>query len=244
MTSVSFSLNPITLANLLTNAVEISKESSAIDHPPLVMLAYQPAADNSVGTLIAYSCGRYAASRGVLRLEGLPSSESISLSITRDHAAELSSALRKTSRAADTRVGLAMHAEAVSGVHPETGAVTWGNLIVAYGDKQLGHLHDADGHGRFDQVWSRIDDLAADPGDSVAGVALMVGVLNRLSKLKGVGEVADIRTTPLAGCVAIKMGAGFVALLGEINRGSYVTGGRFADGPGSAEQLWPQQHAT
>lgn len=239
MPSVSFSLNPITLANLLTNAVEISKEAARVDHPPLVMLAYQPAADNSAGTLLAYSCGRYAASRGLLLLEGLPSGEAISLSITRDHAAELSTALRRTSRAADTRVGVAMHNEAVSGVHPETGATTWGNLVVAYGDKQLGHLHDADVHGKFDGAWQRIDDLASATGDKVAGLALHVGVLNRLSKLKGVGEVADIRSTPLAHCVAVKLGSGFVALLGEVNRGSFVSGGRHGDGPGSAEQLWP-----
>jgi len=239
MTSVSFSLNPITLANMLTNAVEISKEAARIDHPELVMLAYQPAADNSAGTLLAYSCGRYAASRGLLRLEGLPSSESISLSITRDHAAELSSALRKTSRAADTRVGVAMHAEPVSGVHPDTGAQTWGNLVVAYGDKQLGHLHDADPHGKFDGVWQRIDDLAGATGDPIAGLALHVGVLNRLSKIKGGGEVADIRSTPLAHCVAVKLGSGFVALLGEVNRGSYIVGGKHGDGPGGPEQLWP-----
>ena len=240
MAGVSFSINPIALANLLTNAVEISKEAARVEHPDAILLAYQPNADSSAGMLLVYGCGRYAAGRGVAVIDGiLPSQESVSLSITRDHAAELSTALRKTSRAADTRVGVALHAEAVAGIHPETGAATWGNLVVAYGDKQLGHLHDADPSGKYDNIWSRVDDLAGEAGDSVAGTALMVGVLNRLSKLKGVGEVADIRSTPLPGCLAVKLGAGFVALLGEVNRGSYLRGGRFGDGPGTAEQLWP-----
>jgi hypothetical protein len=232
-------MNPITLANMLTNAVEISKEAARIEMPDSVLLAYQPSPDGTVGMLVVYGCGRYAAGRTVASLEGLPSSEAISLSITRDHAAELSSALRKTSRAADTRVGVALHEQPVEGVHPETGSPTWGNLVVAYGDKQLGHLHDSDPHGKYENTWARIDDLAAMIGDPIAGVALHVGVLNRVSKLKGVGEVADLRTTPLPGVVAAKLGAGFVALLGEVNRGSFVAGGRWGDGPGRAEQLWP-----
>ena len=232
-------MNPITLANMLTNAVEISKEAARIEHPQSLLLAYQPSPDGTVGQLLVYGCGRYAAGRTVVSLEGLPSSEAISLSITRDHAAELSSALRKTSRAADTRVGVALHESPVEGVHPDTGAPTWGNLVVAYGDKQLGHLHDSDPHGKYDAIWSRVDDLAATTGDPVAGVVLHVGVLNRVSKMKGVGEVADLRTTPLTGVVAAKLGEGFVALLGEVNRGSYMVGGRFGDGPGRPEQLWP-----
>jgi hypothetical protein len=239
MTAVSFSMNPITLANMLTNAVEISKEAANIEAPDSLLLAYQPSPDGRVGTLVIYGCGRYAAGRTVASLDDLPSSEAISLSITRDHAAELSSALRKTSRAADTRVGVALHEQAVEGIHPETGSPTWGNLVVAYGDKQLGHLHDSDPHGKLDQVWSRVDDLAAATGDPVTGVLLHVGVLGRLTKMKGTSsEVADVRTTPMPGVVAVKMGAGFVALLGEVNKASFLAGGRFGDGPGRPEQLW------
>jgi hypothetical protein len=238
--SVSFSINPITLANMLTNAVEISKETARIEHPQSLLLAYQPSPDGKVGQLLVYGCGRYAAGRTVASLEGLPSDEAISLSITRDHAAELSTALRKTSRAADTRVGVALHSEAVEGVHPETGAPTWGNLVVAYGDKQLGHLHDSDVHGKYDNVWQRVDDLAAATGDPIAGVALHVGVLNRVSKLKGVGEVADLRTTPLPGVIAAKLGTGFVALLGEVNKQAFISGGRHGEGPGTKEQVWSQ----
>lgn len=238
MTAVSFAINPITLANMLSNAVEISKEGPNIDGVSAILLAYQPAPDGLVGQVLVYGCGRYAAGRSTAHSEGLPSVESISVSIARDYAAELSSVLRKSSRAIDARVGVAIHEQAVEGVHPETGASTWGNLIVAFGDKQLGHLHDADVHGRFDQVWSRVDELASSAGDSVAGVTLQVGVLSRLSKLKGVGDIADVRSTPLAGVVAIKLGANQVVLLGEVNKSAFESGGRWGTGPGGADQLW------
>jgi hypothetical protein len=238
MSSVSFAINPITLANMLSNAVEISKEGPNIDGVDAVLLAYQPAADGRVGQVIVYGCGRYAAGRSTAQTEGLPSVESTSVSIARDYAAELSSQLRKSSRAADARVGVAIHEQAVEGVHPETGAATWGNLIVAFGDKQLGHLHDADPAGRYDQVWARVDELASSTGDPVAGVTLQVGVLGRLGKLKGVGDIADIRSTPLPGVVGVKLGADYVALLGEVNKASYIAGGRWNSGPGKKEDVW------
>jgi len=237
--AVSFAINPISLANMLTNAIEISKEGANIEGVDAILLAYQPAPDGLRGMVIVYGCGRYAAGRSTAYTEGLPSTEPASVSIARDYAAELSSQLRKTSRAADTRVGVAIHQQAVEGIHPETGSPTWGNLIVAYGDKQLGHLHDADVHGRYDQIWQRVDDLTSSDGDVVIGVTLQVGVLSRLPKLKGVGEIADIRTTPLPGVIAAKLGADYVALLGEVNKQSFLAGGRWGTGPGSPEQLWP-----
>jgi hypothetical protein len=240
VTSVSFGMNPIDLANMLTNAVEISKEGPRIEVPDAILIAYQPSSDGLVGTIYVYGCGRYAAGRMRASLDGLPSSHALSLTITRAHAEELSSALRKTSRAADTRVAVTMADEAVQGTHPETGAATWGNLIVGYKEKVLSHLHDSDVHGRYDAIWARIDELTSSAGDPVTGVALMVGVLSRLNKTKGVGEIADLRTTPMAGVIAAKLGADFVALLGEVNRTSYVNGGRWGSGPGRAEELWPQ----
>lgn len=236
---VSFAMNPIDLANMLTNAVEISKEAARIEHPESVLIAYQPSPDGLVGQVLVYGCGRYAAGRTMATLDGLPSAETMSLSITREHAAELSSALRKTSRAADTRVGVNMSDVAVERANPETGAPSWGNLSVGYKEKYLAVLHDADPHGKFDAIWTRVDDLAAAMGDRVAGVTLMAAVLNRLPKLKGVGEVADIRSTPLPGVVAAKLGSNFVALLGEVNKGSFISGGRHGDGPGNPQQVWP-----
>jgi hypothetical protein len=233
-------MNPIDLANMLTNAVEISKEGPRIEVPDAVLIAYQPSPDGLVGHVYVYGCGRYAASRMRASLDGLPSAEPTSLTITRGHAEELSSQLRKTSRAADTRVSVTMAEEPMQGEHPETGAPTWGNLAVGYKEKYLSHLHDADVHGRYEAIWARIDELAASAGDPVTGVALMVGVLGRLNKTKGVGEVADLRTTPMANVIAAKLGADFVALLGEVNKQSFVTGGRWGSGPGRAEELWPQ----
>jgi hypothetical protein len=232
-------MKPIDLANMLTNAVEISKEAARIEAPQCILLAYQPSPDGLVGHVYAYGCGRYAAGRTRASLDGLPSSEAMSLSLTREHAEELSSALRKTSRAADARVSVTMSEDAVEGTHPETGAATWGNLAVGYANKYLTHLHDADPTGKYDQIWSRVDELAAATGDRVAGVTLMVGVLNRLMKCKGVGEVADIRVTPLPGVVAAKLGPDFVALLGEVNKQSFATGGKWGDGPGNPQQVWP-----
>lgn len=237
--SVSFAINPITLANMLTNAVEISKEASGIDVPDVVLLAYQPAANGGKGMLLVYGCGRYAAGRQATLLEELPSDEPMSLSIGRDYAAELSSQLRKTSRAADTRVGLAMHSTAVEGLHPETGTRTWGNLVVAYGDKWLGHLHDADPNGKYDAIWSRVDELAIAEGQMLPGVTLQTAVLGRIGKLKGVGTVADIRSTQLSGVVAVKLGSDYVALLGEVNQRSFASGGKWGDGPGTPTQVWP-----
>lgn len=237
--ALSFAMNPIDLANMLTNAVEISKEAPRIEHPESVLIAYQPSSDGLVGQVLVYGCGRYAAGRTMATLDGLPSSEAMSLSITREHAAELSSALRKTSRAADTRVSVDMSEVATEKVNPETGAPSWGNLAVGYQQNYLAVLHDADPHGKFDAIWARVDDLAATTGDRVAGVTLMVGVLNRVQKLKGVGEVADIRSTPLPGVVAARLGSNFVALLGEVNKGSFVAGGKWGDGPGNQSQVWP-----
>lgn len=239
MTDVSFTINPITLANMLTNAVEISKESASVEAPDVVLLAYQPSADGTVGQVLAYGCGRYAAGRTLATLDGLPSAEAASLSITRDHAAELSTALRKTSRAADTRVGVEFHSSAVEGVHPETGGPTWGNLVVIYQERHLAVLHDSDPHGKFDAIWQRVDDLIVDvPSEAPAEVAFRVDVLSRLGKAKGVGDIADIRQTPMPGVIAVRLGANFVALLGEINRTGYVNGGRWKDGPGKKEHLW------
>ncbi|MDR6794828.1 hypothetical protein J2X12_002839 [Pseudarthrobacter oxydans] len=238
MADVTFAINPIVLANVLTNAVEISKEASSIQAPEAVLLAYQPSADGLAGQVMSYGCGRYAAGRTVVTLDGLPSTDAMSVSLGRDHAIELASALRKTSRAADTRVGVNLTAEAVQRTNQETGVPSWGNLAVGYKDAYLAVLHDADPHGKYDAIWQRMDELASVTGDSVGGVTLQVGILSRLQKMKGVGEVADIRTTQLPGVVAAKIGPTFVALLGEINRPSYVSGGRWSDGPGDAANLW------
>lgn len=239
MADVNFAVNPIDLANMLTNAVEISKEAARIEAPDSVLIAYQPSPDGTVGQLLVYGCGRYAAGRTVASLDGLPSAEPTSLSITRGHAEELATALRKTSRAAGTRVSVGMTEQAIEGVNPETGGLTWGNFSVGYNEKYLTHLHDSDPHGKYDAIWAMVDDLSVVSGDAVAGITLQVGVMSRLTKLKGVGEVADIRTTQLPGVVAAKLGENFVALLGEVNRGSYVSGGKWGSGPGTPEQLWP-----
>lgn len=239
MTDLNFAMNPTDLANMLTNAVEISKEAAKIEAPDSVLIAYQPSSDGLLGSVLVYGCGRYAAGRTVAYLDGLPSPESMSLSITRGHAEELASALRKTSRAAGTRVSIGMTVDPVEGVNPETGGPTWGNFSVGYNEKYLTHLHDSDPHGRYDAIWGRVDELASSAGDRVDGVALHVAVMSRLAKCKGVGEIADLRATPLPGVVAAKLGEHFVALLGEVNRDSFVSGGRWGSGPGSAEQLWP-----
>ena len=128
---------------------------------------------------------------------------------------------------------------AVEGVNPETGGPTWGNFSVGYNEKYLTHLHDSDPHGRYDKIWGRVDELASSTGDRVDGVALMVNVMARLGRCKGVGEIADLRATPLPGVVAAKLGENFVALLGEVNRDSFKSGGRWGTGPGTPEQLWP-----
>ena len=205
----------------------------------MVMIAYQPSPDGLVGHVYVYGCGRYAAARTKVVLENLPSPEAISLSITRDHAAELSSALRKLSRAAGTVVGVGMYAEAIEGHNPETGASSWGNLAVIWQEKYLTHLHDADVHGKYDNVWGRVDELASANGNELAAVALQVSVLSRVSKMKGAFEVADIRATPLPGVVAVKLGTNIVALLGEVNKAGFAAGGKWGNGPGGAEQLWP-----
>jgi hypothetical protein len=238
MADVSLAIKPLDLANLLTNAVEISKEAARIEAPAAILLAYQPSPDGKVGQLYSYGCGRYAAGRTRATLDGLPSSEAMSVSITREHAEELASALRKTSRAAEVRVGLMMTEVAVERVNPETGGASWGNLAVSYKDDYLAVLHDADPHGRFENIWSRVDDLAANAGDPIAGVTLMVGVLNRIQKIKGAGDVADLRTTPLPGVIAAKLGADCVLLLGEVNKQSFSRGGRYGDGLGKPVHLW------
>lgn len=241
MTDVSLAIKPLDLANLLTNAVEISKEAARIQTPQTVLLAYQPSADGLMGTLLSYGCGRYAAGRTRAHLDGLPSTEAMFVSITREHAEELASALRKTSRAQEVRVGVTISEVAVERINPETGGASWGNLAVSYRDKYLAVLHDADPTGKYDQIWQRIDDLAAVDGEAVANVALLTSVLSRLGKMKGAAsDVADLRTTQLPGVVAAKLGADCVVLLGEVNAGSFSTGGRFGDGPGAAEQLWPR----
>lgn len=240
MADVSLAIKPLDLANLLTNAVEISKEAARIETPGAILLAYQPSSDGKVGMLLSYGCGRYAAGRTRAILDGLPSSEAMSVSITREHAEELASALRKTSRAAEARVGVVMTETAVERINPETGGASWGNLAVSYKDDYLAVLHDADVHGKYDAIWARMDDLAAATGDPVTGVALMTQVVGRIGKMKGaVADVADLRTTPLPGVVAAKLGADCVLLLGEVNRGSFASGGRFGDGPGRPEHLWP-----
>jgi hypothetical protein len=239
MGDVNFFINPVVFANILTNAVEMGKEASGVTGPDAVLIAYQPSADGREGQVMAYGCGRYAAGRTVVTLDGLPSDEATSLSITRDHAAELASALRKTSRAADTRVGVQMTEQAMQRTDPDTGAQSWGNLAVGYKDAYLAVLHDADPHGKYDAIWQRMDDLSAVTGDPLPGVTLQVGVLSRLTKLKGIGVVADIRTTQLPGVVAAKIGGDFVALLGEVNKQSFISGGRHGDGPGNPQLAWP-----
>lgn len=224
---------------MLTNAVEISKEAANIEHPKVVMIAYQPSSDGSKGEVYVYGCGRYAAGRTKAVLEGLPSSEAASTSISREHATELSSVLRKQSRSASALIGVSIHDEAFEGFNPDTGASSWGSFAVMSGESYLTHLHDADPDGRYDNIWQRVDDLAASASDSMPGLALQTSVLSRIGKCKGVGEVIDLRVTPLPGVVAAKLGANFVALLGEVNKGSFAAGGKWGGGPGGPDQLWP-----
>jgi hypothetical protein len=238
--AVEFPINPKALANLLSNAVEISKEAANIATPGSVLLAYQPSPDQKFGHVLAYGCGRYAAGRTRAVLEGLPSNEAMSLSLTTEHAASLATAVRKTSAAASALVRVYMHEEPVEGRNPETGASTWGNLMVTYQDDVLAHLHDSDPAGKFDGIWQRMDELAmnVDAGERMPNLALQVNVLSRLAKLRDVEDVADLRTTQMPGVVAAKLGEHCVALLGEVNRQSYTSGGRWSTGPGSPAHLW------
>ncbi|MDR6794826.1 hypothetical protein J2X12_002837 [Pseudarthrobacter oxydans] len=36
-----------------------------------------------------------------------------------------------------------------------------------------------------------------------------------------------------------KIGSDFVALLGEVNKQAYISGGRHGDGPGNPQLVWP-----
>lgn len=237
--SVSFAINPIVLANMLTNAVEISKEGANITGVGEILVAYQPSADGLVGEVFTYGCGRYAAARTATQLDGLPGGDAGSVSITREHAESLASTLRKTSRTATARVGVVISAEPVQVTDPETGKQSWGNLTVGYQSAYLACLFDSDSQGRLDAIWRRIDDLIADqPGDEHAHITLKVDVLSRLSKIRGGGLIADIRTTPMTGVAKIKLGSDVVALVGEVNRADYRSGGRWSDGPGNPSHLW------
>jgi hypothetical protein len=113
--------------------------------------------------------------------------------------------------------------------------------MVTYRDDVLAHLHDSDPQGKFDAIWQRMDELAlnVDAGERMPNVALQVSVLSRLAKLRDVGDVADLRTTQVPGVAAAKLGENCVALLGEVNRASYVAGGRWTTGPGQPSHLWP-----
>lgn len=240
MSQVRFTINPKDLADVLANAVEISKEKSGVKPLPLVMLAYQPAGKR--GMVVAYGVGRYAAGRTVAYLDGLPTEESASVCIDRDVAAELQGVLRKVLGGKKATVSVTISPEPVQvTVKDEHGmpVQTMANLHITSAEETLADLLDTDPEGKAGKWFDWVDDRLAEAKEAASGpLAFQTDIIARLNKIRAESSVVDLKSTGVPNLVAVALGSSFRGVMGEVNRESYVAGGPWGDGGGSPDHLF------
>lgn len=242
MTAVTFTIAPKDLADILANAVEISKEKG-VDPLPHILLSYQPHPNSGlVGVVTTYGVGRYAAGRAWTVLEGLPSKESASVCIDRDVAAELQSVLRKVlgGKKAQASVTISPDPMEVT-VKDENGlpVQTTVNLLITSAGDTLADLLDTDPEGKADKWFDWVDDRIAEARGAAAGpMAFQTDVFARLNKIRCETSVVDLKSTGNPNLVAVALGAQFIAIMGNVSRQLYAAGGPNGDGPGSPSHLF------
>ena len=196
-------VNPQELANLLWNAVAITKVKAGERVLEVVLLEVRG------GGLYSYGFAGHSAGRGYVDLGPHQQGED-SVAITRDEAEELQSVLRKMSKSKDASVSVAI------------GSGGEYDLIVADGDDRIAELNDVDPEGEHSSKWEAIDTWieqgVASGGTFIGAIAFVATTLKRLADLKPPVALVDLAPAKDGHPVIAKAGPGFWAILGNVSR--------------------------
>lgn len=223
------------MADALSNAVAVSKELASIPSCPNIMLAYH------MGELFVYGVGRYAGGRTRVPIDmAVAGAETVT--ITRDQAEGLATALRKVLGGQAASVGVTMDAAPFPvTVKDEHGMPMqqWANFHVATSTEPLAAFMEADPEDVWGWQFDVVDDVhTPDNADQPTPVAFTLDIMARFSKLKGVGKVIDLRTTKQPQLVAVAVGPDFRGVVAAVDRELYARGGPGGGGPGSQDHLF------
>jgi hypothetical protein len=245
---VNFRANPKALANLLHNALTFAKGKNP--KQPLIYLRYTWDPERGKGQLMAIGISQFAAGLDWMDVEsgtedGYAEIRVLGVQPTKtdivDDLTKLGSAIRSTSAAKDALVGVSIDHKTA--------------MTVEYGEDLLGELADADEYdlttgmegepGVFGKVEDMIDHLWAQPRRQ-APIAFSLDVFGRCKDLKITGMpadwgVIDLAQDPSRNLVGVAVGPSFRGVVASVDRAVYAQGGRWHDGPGGPDHLFPDQ---
>lgn len=232
---VTIMLHPKPLADALSNAVAVSKELASVPSCPNIMITA------TGGSLYVYGVGRYAGGRTRVPTDMAVAGEE-TVTITREQAEGLATALRKVLGGQAASVGVTMDAAHFPVVVKDEHGMPvqqWANFHVATGDEPLAAFMEADPDDVWGWQFDVVDDVHADqPGVVPTPVAFTLDIMARFSKLKGAGKVIDMRTTKQPQLLAVAVGPDFRGVVAAVDRELYKVGGPGGDGPGSPDHLF------
>ncbi len=228
-------LHPKPLADALSNAVAVSKELASVPSCPNIMVT------TAGGSLYVYGVGRYAGGRTRVHID-TPISADETVTITRDQAEGLASALRKVLGGQAATVSLTLSAQPFPVVVKDEHGMPmqqWANFHVAAGEEPLAAFMEADPDDVWGWQFDVVDDVHADaPGVVPTPVAFTTDIMARFSKLKGAGKIIDMRTTKQPQLLAVAVGPDFRGVVAAVDRELYARGGHGGDGPGHPDHLF------
>lgn len=227
------------MANLLANAVAISKEKGKTRTCEHILLACEVREDGA--DLISYGVSPHAAGRTIMALDESPNGESSSVAISREHADGLQSLLRKVTGGQGARVGVTIYDEPTSVyVKDEMGnqVPQMVNLLITSGADVLASLLDSDPAHESDKFFDWVDEMLRQ-GPVAPGNPVMFATetLTKLKDIRTDGTTVDIMQTQHDRIMTIAMGSNFRGLLSNVGREIYAEGGPWGDGPGRPSHL-------
>lgn len=231
MTDLTFEVPPVTLADALYNAVELSKESGGRPGCPHVMIHYQPDEDGALGVVTVYGASRIVAGKTTVRLDTAAPDDYTSVVIHRDKADQIQSALRGYGRGKATRVAVRICDDGFDVVdfddEGEPFVRTVNLSIQKEGEEPLAELADSDPDEAFAQHFDIVDEYLVGSGGQLAGpTAFTFESVRRITALKGLGATAvDLAQTSRRHVVAVAAGPTFRGIIGELDRDVYAGGG-------------------
>lgn len=226
MADLTFEVRPLDLADALYNAVELSKECPPKPGCPHVLICYQDDSEG-LGMILVYGSSRLVAGRTTIMLETQGPQDYVSVTISREHANEIQSALRDYGRGKSTRVAVRINEEGWDTVEWEDDepAVRTVNLsIQKEGLDPLAELADSDPGREWDRHFAIVDDYLIGSGAQLAGpTAFPFESLKRVMALKGLeAKVMDLAETTHSRVVALAAGPNFRGIIGELERAVYA----------------------
>jgi hypothetical protein len=227
MADLTFSVSPLALADALYNAVELSKETPPKPGCPHVLICYQADSVQGTGLVLVYGSSRLVAGRTAIRLDTQAPEDHASVTISREHASEIQSALRDYGRAKSTRVAVRICEEGwdcvdFDGDEPDVRTVHLS--IQKEGLDPLAELADSDPGREWDAHFGIVDEYLIGSGAQLAGpTAFPFEALKRVMALKGLeAKVMDLAETTRSSVVALAAGPNFRGIIGELDRAVYA----------------------